>query len=595
MFTVDEVISQHFPALSDRKNVMRLARPLLRRLLHEDEFRAFALDYPHLQGIEFIEQALEYFSFSCSVADRERENIPSTGRLVVVANHPIGSLDGLALLKLIHEIRSDVRVVANDLLWGLQPLRSCLLPVRVLSGKNTKSHILRITQALQNDEAVIFFPAGEVSRLSPKGIRDSRWRSGFLKVAEQVKAPVLPVYIDAHNSIPFYLISLLIKPLSTLLLVNEMFRQQERQIKMRIGRQVPFARYGRMNLSRRETVKLFKNHVYRLGAGKKPIFAGESPIARPERKTEVRRALGEAQYLGATPDCKQIYLFQPNTSSPLMREIGRLREETFRAVGEGTGRRRDLDQYDYHYQHLVLWDDEDLEIAGAYRFVDAGKTLSERGTDGLYSASLFVYDKTSFFLEQGLELGRSFVQQRYWGKRSLDYLWYGIGAYLANNPCYRYLFGPVSISNALPELAKELLIYFYALYFGGQEQHSCSRNPFRFSTPQNDLAKQFCGNDYREDLRRLKSQLDNLGAAIPPLYKQYAELCEPGGVVFLDFNVDPEFGSCVDGLVIVDTERLKPKKRARYIETNILSAGEIQTAAWSRTSALSGCQRDDRH
>ena len=249
-----------------------------------------------------------------------------------------------------------------------------------------------------------------------------------------------------------------------------------------------------------------------------------------------------------------------------MREIGRLREETFRAVGEGTGQRRDIDAFDQYYQHLILWDEEQLEIAAAYRFVDSAKIRAEKGSKGLYSGTLFEYEeKHNYFLDSGLELGRSFVQKRYWGKRGLDYLWYGIGAYLHNNPSYRYLFGPVSISNTMPPLAKDLMVYFYRLYFKGPDAKSCSRTPFHFQEPISVLEKEFTGDNYRADFIRLKALLANLGTSVPPLYKQYTELCEPGGVMFLDFNIDPDFNNCIDGLVIVDAKQIKEKKLQRYI------------------------------
>jgi hypothetical protein len=297
----------------------------------------------------------------------------------------------------------------------------------------------------------------------------------------------------------------------------------------------------------------------------------ESAIAGPERKADLKHAVKQGERLGRTPDGKVIYLFEPSGSSPVMREIGRLREITFRAIGEGTRKRRDIDHFDWHYQHLILWDEEDLEIAGAYRFADAGRIVREKGPEGLYSGSLFELDPKRFpFLENGLELGRSFIQQRYWGKRSLDYLWYGIGAFLAKNPQYRYLFGPVSISNAMPQTAKELLISFYKLYFSGENVTSCSRNPFSFSQSSSHPAKEFSGGDYREDFKKLKTLLGNFGAAVPPLYKQYTELCEPGGVIFLDFNIDPAFNNCVDGLVIVETDKIKEHKRKRYMEETVL-------------------------
>jgi putative hemolysin len=387
-------------------------------------------------------------------------------------------------------------------------------------------------------------------------------------MAETARAPILPIHIAGRNSSLFYLSSLVAKPLSTLLLVGEMFRQPSRQLQLTIGRIIPFKHYQSPGLSRREKVRVFKRHLYNLGAGKRPLFTTESAVAPRERRIELKKELRKAELLGKTPDGKKIFLFQPDRSSVVMRELGCLRELAFRAVGERTGGRRDLDGFDWYYRHLFLWDEEGLEIAGAYRFVDSAEVLREKGTSGLYSASLFNYGaEHAYFLENGLELGRSFVQPRYWGNRSLDYLWFGIGAFLRENSGYRYLFGPVSISAAMPPAARELLVYFYRLYFGAFGPNRCSRNPFSYSQPLATLAEQFSGTDYRADFRRLKNLLANLGTAVPPLYKQYAELCDPGGVVFVDFNIDPAFNNCVDGLVIVDTHRLKAKKRQRYIET----------------------------
>ena len=571
MFSVDQVIAEHYPALNERKITASLVKRFLKRLLHEQAFIDFAEEYPHLQGIEFVEQVLEYFNFSYAVSDRERENIPPVGKVVIIANHPIGSLDGLALLKLLHEVRSDVKVVANDLLMSLEPLQSLLLPVRVLTGVSTKEHIRRINRSLDGEQAVIMFPSGEVSRLGLGGIKDGVWHQGFLKMAERSKAPILPVHIGGHNSTFFYLTSLLAKPLSTLMLVGQMFNHQEKQISIKIGSIIPYESYRRLQIRNKEKIELFKNHLYRIGAGKSELIGTEKSIARPERKTDLKKAVQEGTMLGRTPDGKAIFLFEAAESSPVLREIGRLRELSFRAVGEGSGRRRDLDHFDHYYQHLILWDEDDLEIAGSYRFVDAGKVVAERGVRGLYTGSLFKLEAhRSTFLENGLELGRSFVQPRYWGKRSLDYLWYGIGAYLVKNPHFRFLFGPVSISNAQPGLAKELLIYFYKLYFSADASLSCSRNPFSFSQPMASLEKEFSGTDYKADFIKLKSLLANLGTTIPPLYKQYTGLCEPGGVVFLDFNIDPAFSNCIDGLVIVDTKKLKEAKRKRYMDETIL-------------------------
>ncbi|WP_028318232.1 GNAT family N-acyltransferase [Desulfobulbus elongatus] len=574
MFTVDALLNQYYPRLANRPLVTPPVRTVLRRLLREDRFLRFAEQYPHLKGMDFVEQVLETLHCTYTVSDRDRENIPASGRVVIVANHPIGSLDGLALLKLVHDSRPDTRIVANDLLEAIEPLHPCLLSVKVMTGHARKEQLARIDRALANEEAIIIFPAGEVSRLSPKGIQDGPWHKGFLRMAARAKAPILPIHVHGRNSFSFYATSMLVKPLSTLMLVGEMFHQRRRPLKLTIGGLIPHAAYDGLKIRERDKVDLFRRHLYRIGAGKRGVLPTETAIARPERRVVLKKTVQAGELLGKTPDNKAIYLFEGDEQSPVLREIARLREMTFRAVGEGSGRRRDMDRFDRYYRHLVLWSEEDLEIVGAYRLADAAAVVREHDCEGLYSHSLFQFEPSRFpYLDQGLELGRSFVQQRYWGKRSLDYLWYGIGAFLRRNPQYRYLFGPVSISNAMPQMAKELLIYFYKLYFSTAGSQTCSRNPFRFSLPVTDLARSFQGDNYQQDLVHLKSMLAAMGTSIPTLYKQYTELCLPGGVVFLDFNVDRDFGDCVDGLVVVDTAQLKPNKRNRYIEESVLTAG----------------------
>ena len=573
MFTVDEILQQHYPRLAARPLVAPPLRSLLRRLLREERFARFTEQYPHLEGMDFVEQVLETFRCSYTVTDRDRENIPVSGRVMIVANHPIGTLDGLALLKLVHDVRPDVRIVANDLLESVKPLAPCLLSVKVMTGSTLKEQIARIDRALANEEAVIIFPAGEVSRFGPGGIRDGRWHKGFLRLAARAKAPILPIHVRGRNSLAFYTASMLVKPLSTVMLISQMFRSRK-PLCLTVGGLIAHAAYDGLKIRERDKLDLFRKHLYRIGAGRKGILPTETAIARPERRIVLKRNINLGELLGRTPDGKEIYLFSGADNPPVLREIARLREITFRAVGEGSGKRRDLDRFDRYYHHLVLWSAEDLEIVGAYRFADAGAVIGERGCEGLYSHSLFQFDQARCpWLERGLELGRSFVQQRYWGKRSLDYLWYGIGAFLRKNPQYRHLFGPVSISGAMPRMARELLIYFYKLYFADPQASPCSRNPFRFSLPVTDLARSFVGDNFQQDLVHLKSLLGTMGASIPTLYKQYTDLCPPGGVLFLDFNVDRDFADCVDGLVVVDIDQLKPGKRRRYIDDSILTGG----------------------
>ncbi|PIJ50307.1 GNAT family N-acetyltransferase [Erwinia sp. OLTSP20] len=562
MFTVEHVLADLYP--EHKPAGWQLA--LLRRLLHEKEFQQFDQQYRHLQGLDMVEQVLEYFDIRCDTSERDLEQIPSTGPVVIVANHPLGSLDGLALLHAVSQVRRDVKIVTNRLLGCLRSLQSLMVPVDNMSNRTNRQQVALMQEQLDNQGVLIFFPAGEVSRLGSKGIRDGKWSHGFVRLAARSRAPVVPVHVSGRNSSFFYATSALYQPLSTMLLVNEMFGQRGNRLKLQIGERIPFSHWYDGHTPAKELAARFRRHVYRIGQGKSALFQTEAAIARAEDRAVLKKALADCEVLGQLPDGKIIYLYRRNGEAyvPILRELGRLREIAFRAVGEGSGTRRDLDDYDDDYYHLILWDDEALDIVGAYRFIPTAGQVSRKGLAGLYSYSLFNYDhEMNPILDRGIELGRSFIQPAYWGKRGLDYLWMGIGAYLAKYPQYRYLFGPVSISGGLPLAARDLLVAFYRLYFAPTLPLAQSRRPYPASLPA--VLAQFSGDDYQEDLRRLKRLLSNLGTAIPPLYKQYSELCEPGGVQFIDFGSDPDFNNCIDGLVLVDISQLKESRFQRYI------------------------------
>ncbi|QFH48574.1 lysophospholipid acyltransferase family protein [Leclercia adecarboxylata] len=562
MFSLDSVLDDLWPQARPAPWQKRL----LKKLFHEEEFRQFAADHRHLKGLDMVEQVLEHLDILCTLPAHDLEQIPAHGPLIVMANHPTGTLDGLALLYAVSRVRRDVKVVTNRMLTHLEPLSSLFIPVDNIGGRTAKSSFTLMEQHLQHAGVLIFFPAGEVSRPTRTGIRDKKWHPGFIKLAGKFRAPLLPVNIHARNSLLFYASTLLAPNLSMLLLMQQMFRRRHSRLPVKIGQQIGWSHWFSPTLSPREMAEQCRQHVLRLGKGLPGIFKTESAIARPEDRATLKRELAQAESLGTTADGKTIYLWQRNgqEEAPILRELGRLREIAFRAVGEGSGKRRDTDSFDDDYLHLILWDDEDLEIVGAYRFIPTAM----REPEALYSYSLFHYDdKMRDILEHGIELGRSFIQPRYWGRRGLDYLWSGIGAYLARYPHYRYLFGPVSISGGLPPAARDLLVAFYRLWFPAMHPLAASRRPYPASLPE--VLAQFGGEDYVEDLTRLKSLLGNLGCGIPPLYKQYSELCEPGGVQFIDFGSDPSFNNCVDGLVLVDLCYLKANRYQRYIEAHL--------------------------
>lgn len=566
MFSLDSVLDDLWP----QARPAPWQKSLLKRLFYEDEFRQFAAAHRHLKGLDMVEQVLEHLDILCTVSARDLEQIPEYGPLVIIANHPTGTLDGLALMYAVSRVRRDVRVVTNRMLSHLEPLSSLFIPVDNIGGKTAKASLLQMEQHLQNAGVLIVFPAGEVSRPTRKGIQDKKWHPGFIKLAGRLRVPLLPVHIQARNSPLFYASTLVSPTLSLLLLMQQMFRRRHSQLPIKIGQQIAWRHWHSATLSSREMAEQCRQHVIRLGKGVPGIFTTQCAIARPEDRATLKRELAQAERLGSTSDGKTIYLWQRNgqEEAPLLRELGRLREIAFRAVEEGSGKCRDTDSYDDDYLHLILWDDEDLEIVGAYRFMPTAQQVQKQVAQGLYSYSLFHYDdKMQDVLEHGIELGRSFIQPRYWGRRGLDYLWSGIGAYLARYPHYRYLFGPVSISGGLPPAARDLLVAFYRLWFPATHPLAASRQPYPASLP--DVLAQFGGVDYVDDLTKLKSLLGNLGCGIPPLYKQYSELCEPGGVQFIDFGSDPAFNNCVDGLVLVDLCYLKANRYQRYIEAHL--------------------------
>ncbi len=579
MISIESVIEQRFPGFTQRRPLLgeTLLR-FLRYLCHEREFKQFEETFPHVEGFDFVEQALEYFDFSFRVKDSEIERIPTQGRVVIVANHPIGSLDGLALLKMVGEIRPDVKAVANEILYALEPLRSLLLPVDNMSGRTGREQLKAIKNHLDDEGAIIIFPAGEVSRMGPTGIKDGRWNSGFLRFASSKNAPILPMFVDGRNSIFFYSLSLLAKPISTLWLIREMFKQAKNHVDISVGHMIYPEQYKGFDLKPDAVAKLFKKQVYRLTKKNKSqlgFIPEYDAVAHPENRQLLKREINQCELLGHTGDGKAIYLYNYHTNSVILREIGRLRELTFRAVKEGTGRRRDTDRYDRYYDHIILWDNDELEIVGAYRMVRSQQALTVHADKGgLYTQTLFDYtSQFEPYFEQGLELGRSFVQPRFWGKRSLDYLWYGIGAYLNKYPDLRYLFGPVSISHDYPDAAKDLLICFYAMHFGSSDDLATAKNPYLLNSVDSlSLAQTFAGEDYSAEFKLLKQAMTEQSLSVPTLYKQYTELCEAGGAQFAAFNVDRDFADCVDGLILVDLEKLKQSKRKRYIDSQLSNA-----------------------
>ena len=517
----------------------------------------------YIDAFDYVERLLGQSNTSYSLSGIEQERIPSIGRVIVIADIPRSSTYALTVLNLLSKVRRDIKVGGSDILNHLEPLQAILVSECFTQNNATAGILPEIEQHLKNEGLLLVFPPHKPGR---RFGAEMLWMSQLVACAEQSQAPMLPLFMSRRYVKSWVGASRsLIRSISRTGPSAAAEKQKySKPIPIRIGELIPYSSYRQEAVPGKTQQRLINKHLSRVSAGKPCILTTQSTIAPAEdRRTLITELQCYCELLDTTPDGKRIYLYQHTQGSALLREIGRLREYSFRMVGEGSNHRRDVDAYDRYYQHLILWDAHDLEIAGAYRLGDTRAIVATHGVSGLYSNSLFEFGESmDTYLAKGLELGRSFVQPKYWGKRSLDYLWYGIGALLKQNPDYRYIFGPVSLSNFYPDSAKELIVQFYWHYFGTQEALVTPRLRYEY---QPSFLSFFDGNNYKKDFVKLKHILAGMGLSIPTLYKQYAELYQENGVHFMGFNVDPDFAYCVDAFVMADITKIKEKKYQRYI------------------------------
>jgi len=230
MINVQKMIDEKYPKLKNNAIIKQAIDKFADSIVHQEQINTFLKENAHLGSFEFIESALEELNFTYSLGNNEMQNIPSSGRVVIIANHPLGGLDAFALIKAVSTIRKDVKIVANDFLTTIKPLQNIILDINNFKNRQSKESISKIYDALNADQALIIFPSGEVSRATPKGVRDGIWYKSFLNFASRTSSPILPVYIGGKNSKTFYSVSALNKKLSTLLLSHEMFKQKNNEI-----------------------------------------------------------------------------------------------------------------------------------------------------------------------------------------------------------------------------------------------------------------------------------------------------------------------------------------------------------------------------
>lgn len=563
-----EIIETKSPNFFNKRAdfINNIIMAFLNKFLQINQINEVLFENSKKQGVQFIDAVFEYLNFQFEISLKDLKKIPSEGRLIITANHPLGGLDGLALIKTISEVRNDVKVVANDVLTQITNIADLILPLDVYSINTQKNQIKNIENAILNEEAVIFFPSGEVSRLHLNGIHDSHWQNGAVKFSSNFESPILPVYIDARNSILFYIASLINSKIGMFMLPHELFSKKNSFIKLKVGELIPSNTFKNNSLKPKIQTKLLKQHIYKIGKNKTGIFNTVKTIIHPIDSKYLKQDLLKCKILGNTFDGKIIYLADHDSAPNVLKEISRLRELTFRKVGEGTGKTYDMDIYDLYYKHIVMWDSENLEIVGSYRLGLTSEIIEKYNKKGLYNSSQFTLnDNFDPILNQSIEVGRSFIQQKYWGSNALDYIWQGIGAYLCDKPEIKYLWGAVSISDSYSEFCKGLIISYYKKWYIGDVSLVIPKQEFQISKKVNeDVLRILNGKDYLEDFKNMKITLKNNNFSVPVLYRRYTDLTEYGGSTFLSFCVDVHFNNSIDGLILVDLTKLKDEMKNRY-------------------------------
>jgi putative hemolysin len=527
----------------------------------------------------FVDKALERLNVRYEIADEDLQRLAAAaGPVIVVANHPFGGIEGMILASLLRSVRCDVKLMANYLLQRIPEMREHLIGVDPFGRPGARlRNITPLRQSIRwvkDGGMLVVFPSGEVSHFDPlRGALDPPWSETIGRIVRKTGAPVLPVYFSGTNSMLFHAAGMLHPLLRTARLPGELLNKGKHTIGIAVGRLLDqrslktFAGDGDLT----EHLRLRTYLLAHRRQDVRPVPAREEqhePVEAARRPGVLEQeiaALGSDRLLAASGDLS-VHLAAADEAPSVLFEIGRLREHTFRAVGEGTGREIDIDRFDEHYLHLFLWDRNAREIAGAYRIGRADDLLALQGIPGLYTSTLFSFDP-SFFERLGpaLELGRSFVRPEYQKSYGpLLLLWKGIGSYLVRNPRYTTLFGPVSISNDYRPLSRQLIAQFLEARRSRPDLAGLVRplRPFRIRRDGRlDRAALKAALSGEEQVSDLVADIERDGKGLPVLLRQYFKL---GGSI-AGLNVDPSFGNALDGLIIVDLLGTDRKVLERYL------------------------------
>ncbi len=582
--------------------VGRLIGSMLLSLTRISPMNRFYRRNKDLPSKEFLDELIRYYEIDYELHEDELKRLPKEGPFITISNHPLGGFDGILLLKLILSKRADFRIMANFLLQRIDPLKPYIFPVNPFEqhqdAHNSISGFRLALKHLRKGGCMGIFPAGEVSTEKSGNIYvDRPWEEAAIKLIQKAGVPVVPVYFHARNSSFFYRLAKIHDSLRTAKLPSEMASQRERPIRIRIGQPIlPKTIAEAENLQ--DLTDMLRRRTYLLAniyqrtrlldrvptSIKLPSIPRKvaSPIRKEVLQGEIEK-LREKNLRLLKNRHYEVFLAPYKDMPFLLQEIGRQREVTFRAVGEGTNRSIDLDKYDTYYHHLFLWDDQEKKIVGAYRMGLGVEIFEKFGIEGFYLQDLFRFEPELYeMMSTSIEMGRAYIMAEYQQKpMPLFLLWKGIVHTTLRFPEHKYLIGGVSISNQFSNFSKSLMIEFMKSHYWDPFVAQYIRPKKEFKVQLNDADKEFIFDETQSDLNkfdRLINEVEPGSLRLPVLIKKYIKQ----NAKVVAFNVDPLFNNSVDGLMYIKIADLpestvKPVMEELQAELEKVLQGNAQT------------------
>ena len=545
---------------------------ILMKILRISTLNKIYNKHKHLSDLEFFDALLDDLQIQFEIPEEDLNRIPKDGAFITISNHPLGVIDGILLLKLLVKKRPDYRIIANFLLHRIEPMKPYIMAVNPFENrKDAKSSMTGIKEALlhlKENNPLGIFPAGEVSTYKDgKLLVDKPWEEGAIKLIKKANVPIIPIYFHAKNSKLFYFLSKFNDTLRTAKLPSELLSQKQRIIKVRVGKPISVKDQNQYE-SIEDFQEFLRKKTYMLANPfeKKSISISNaaSALKFPKEPKEivsqgnVLKMIKEVSELRENGDRMmesrnyEVFFASADKIPNVLREIGRLREITFRDVGEGTNKPIDLDDFDQHYHHLFLWDSDTDKLVGAYRMGLGVDIYKKYGIEGFYVQTLFKFEPELYGrMSKTIDIGRAFIVKEYQQKpMPLFFLWKGIVHVTLRYPEHKYLTGGVSISNQFSNFSKSLMIEFMKSHYYDPYIAQYIQPKKEYKVKLKDADKEFIFDATQADLNKFDRVIDELepgNLRMPVLIKKYIKQ----NAKLVAFNVDPKFNDAIDGLIFL--------------------------------------------